>query len=342
MTKKVGNAVVRNRTRRRLKEAARLLLREHPVAGADLVLIGRDSTRKRDFVALQDDIRRALDKTGVDLERGWLATSVGPGRDRRRARLSMDDPAGDRRQLPLLAKLQRLRDRGPAAYMARCAAAALAARRILRCNPWHEGGCRSGAPLRSGNDGRPATWGIDGPEAALPGDRGFARDPAGLPVPGRAASAAAAAAASIAPATSATPADRRRRAARGRAAAPPAPTGASRRAGERAAGEDRRAARCAARSACWAPRSMTWSLTDYRETIAPEFAAVRLLEPLSDDTALLHAVRLDRAGRRSRRSCRTTTRSGPRSADTLSAGQPVTLSWDNGAGPDLPDRAVGR
>jgi len=70
VTRKVGNAVVRNRTRRRLKEAVRLLLRdlarqERPVAGFDLVLIGRDSTRKRNFLALQADIRRALDRTGV-------------------------------------------------------------------------------------------------------------------------------------------------------------------------------------------------------------------------------------------------------------------------------------
>jgi ribonuclease P protein component len=65
VTKKVGNAVVRNRTRRRLKEAARLLLAKRPVSGVDLVLIGRDSTRKRDFVALQGDIRRALERTGV-------------------------------------------------------------------------------------------------------------------------------------------------------------------------------------------------------------------------------------------------------------------------------------
>jgi ribonuclease P protein component len=65
VTKKVGNAVVRNRTRRRLKEAARLLLAERPVMGVDLVLIGRDSTRKRNFIALQGDIRRALDRTGV-------------------------------------------------------------------------------------------------------------------------------------------------------------------------------------------------------------------------------------------------------------------------------------
>ncbi len=65
VTKKVGNAVIRNRTRRRLKEAARLLLREQPVCGVDLVLIGREATRGRDFSDLMDDFRRALDKAGV-------------------------------------------------------------------------------------------------------------------------------------------------------------------------------------------------------------------------------------------------------------------------------------
>ncbi|HEX2941558.1 MAG TPA: ribonuclease P protein component [Rhodopila sp.] len=65
VTRKVGNAVVRNRSRRRLKEAARLVLREQSVKGVDLVLIGRDSTRKRDFIALQSDIRRAMERTGV-------------------------------------------------------------------------------------------------------------------------------------------------------------------------------------------------------------------------------------------------------------------------------------
>jgi ribonuclease P protein component len=65
VTKKVGNAVIRNRTRRRLKEAARLLLRDHPLAGVDLVLIGRDATRARRFDLLTDDLRRALTKAGV-------------------------------------------------------------------------------------------------------------------------------------------------------------------------------------------------------------------------------------------------------------------------------------
>ena len=65
VTKKVGNAVVRNRTRRRLKEAARLVLAQTPVSGKDLVLIGRDSTRARPFLLLQDDFRRALHKLGA-------------------------------------------------------------------------------------------------------------------------------------------------------------------------------------------------------------------------------------------------------------------------------------
>ncbi len=70
VTKKVGNAVVRNRTRRRLKEAARLLLRDRPVVGTDLVVIGRDSTRSRPFPLLMDDVERALAKAGVALAAG--------------------------------------------------------------------------------------------------------------------------------------------------------------------------------------------------------------------------------------------------------------------------------
>jgi ribonuclease P protein component len=60
VTKKVGNAVTRNRARRRLREAARLYLKATPLAGLDLVLVGRAGTLDRPFPALQDDIRRAL------------------------------------------------------------------------------------------------------------------------------------------------------------------------------------------------------------------------------------------------------------------------------------------
>ena len=65
VTKKVGNAVVRNRTRRRLREAARAVLAETPVRGVDLVLIGRDATRARPFGSLKEDLRRALSKVGA-------------------------------------------------------------------------------------------------------------------------------------------------------------------------------------------------------------------------------------------------------------------------------------
>ena len=65
VTRKIGNAVIRNRTRRRLKEAARLVLAESELSGVDLVLIGRGATRTRDFADLQQDVRRALAKAGA-------------------------------------------------------------------------------------------------------------------------------------------------------------------------------------------------------------------------------------------------------------------------------------
>lgn len=65
VTKKVGNAVVRNRARRRLKEAARLTLPGLGATGWDLVLIGRDGTGRRDFATLIADLRGALRQAGV-------------------------------------------------------------------------------------------------------------------------------------------------------------------------------------------------------------------------------------------------------------------------------------
>jgi ribonuclease P protein component len=65
VTKRIGNAVVRNRTRRRLKEAARLELTQSRLSGVDLVLIGREATRGRAFPDLREDLRRALRKAGV-------------------------------------------------------------------------------------------------------------------------------------------------------------------------------------------------------------------------------------------------------------------------------------
>lgn len=79
VTKRVGNSVVRNRARRRLREAARLVLAEHPLTGCDIVLIGRDGTCARPFAELRADLERALRRTGArDLPRDRATASPAP------------------------------------------------------------------------------------------------------------------------------------------------------------------------------------------------------------------------------------------------------------------------
>ena len=59
-TKKIGGAVVRNRAKRRLREAARLLLPELARQGSDYVFIARAGTPARPWPRLLDDVRSAL------------------------------------------------------------------------------------------------------------------------------------------------------------------------------------------------------------------------------------------------------------------------------------------
>jgi ribonuclease P protein component len=63
-SRKVGNAVARNRARRRLREAARKVL-PPALQGWDLVLIGRPATVDRPFPALLDDLSAAMRRLGV-------------------------------------------------------------------------------------------------------------------------------------------------------------------------------------------------------------------------------------------------------------------------------------
>ena len=60
VTKKIGCAVIRNRTRRRLKEVVRLCPMMADMIGFDLVFIGRLSTKDREFTKLQADLIYAL------------------------------------------------------------------------------------------------------------------------------------------------------------------------------------------------------------------------------------------------------------------------------------------
>jgi ribonuclease P protein component len=61
-TKGLGGAVVRNKARRRLKEAVRLAGPTHAVEGYDYVLIAREGTVQRRFTELIKDLERALAK----------------------------------------------------------------------------------------------------------------------------------------------------------------------------------------------------------------------------------------------------------------------------------------
>ena len=61
-TKKIGNAVIRNRTRRRLRVLAHEILSAHGQPGYDYVLIGRAATKHRTWDGLRTDLCSALKK----------------------------------------------------------------------------------------------------------------------------------------------------------------------------------------------------------------------------------------------------------------------------------------
>ena len=62
VTRKIGNAVVRNRMKRRFRALAREILPEVGIAGADHVLIGRSGGLERDYGLLGTELRKALAK----------------------------------------------------------------------------------------------------------------------------------------------------------------------------------------------------------------------------------------------------------------------------------------
>jgi len=60
VSRKVGNAVERNRVRRRLREIARAVIPAQAAPGLDYVLVGRQAALKRDFATMRQELVEAL------------------------------------------------------------------------------------------------------------------------------------------------------------------------------------------------------------------------------------------------------------------------------------------
>lgn len=73
---KVGNAVARNRARRRLRAAAAAVLPDHAQPAHDYVLVARAGTLKRRFADLVGDIEGGLRHLGL-----YCSAGAPPGRD---------------------------------------------------------------------------------------------------------------------------------------------------------------------------------------------------------------------------------------------------------------------
>jgi ribonuclease P protein component len=73
-SRKVGNAVARNRARRRLREAAAQVMHDHAAGGRDYVLIARGATGSRPWTLLLGDLEAALKRVHA-----WQDAPAGDG-----------------------------------------------------------------------------------------------------------------------------------------------------------------------------------------------------------------------------------------------------------------------
>ena len=68
ITRKIGNAVTRNRIRRRLRAALTALAPTAADSATDYVIVARLAAAEQDFTALSADLKRALERVGRALD----------------------------------------------------------------------------------------------------------------------------------------------------------------------------------------------------------------------------------------------------------------------------------
>ncbi len=91
-TKKIGDAVTRNRAKRRLREAAAALAPRHALPGCDYVLIARDATAGAPWAALLDDVGKALIRLRPMLGEDGQPARPRPARGKRSPRPAPPSP----------------------------------------------------------------------------------------------------------------------------------------------------------------------------------------------------------------------------------------------------------
>jgi ribonuclease P protein component len=77
-TKRIGGAVERNRAKRRMREAARLILPDLAHPGFDYVFIARGGVTTRPWPRLLDDVKSALIRLAADRDRPHMSGQALP------------------------------------------------------------------------------------------------------------------------------------------------------------------------------------------------------------------------------------------------------------------------